>query len=160
TNCTRWENAGACACRGRHARRRRSAATKTELWGGPPGPRGTPPSRLRNQGIRISQNIRGRRGRRPRTWGSAPPKLLMAAPERISCERRGCLRGRRVSTSCHNPAVFKADAAIGGHEQPAALRGGHPVAGIVRRLLDAQHLEPRGAGGAPPLAPAPAAEDA
>ena len=33
------------------------------------------------------------------------------------------------------PAALKGDAAIGGHEQPAALRGSQPIARLVRRLL-------------------------
>ena len=56
--------------------------------------------------------------------------------------------------------ALKADAAIRGHEEPAALRGSHPVAGIVRRLLDAQHLETGGAGGPPVLPRVVAVEDA
>src|SRR5678815_1337877 len=36
--------------------------------------------------------------------------------------------------------ALKSDAAIGGNKQSAALRGRQPVAGIVGRLLDMQHL--------------------
>ena len=57
------------------------------------------------------------------------------------------------------PAALKGDAAIGRHEQAAALRGSHPIAGVVRRLLDVQHLESRGAGGAPRFPRVLAAED-
>ena len=64
-----------------------------------------------------------------------------------------------IAAHAQIPAALEADAAIGGHEQPAALRGGHPVAGVMRRLLDVQHLESRGAGGPPRFAPILAAED-
>src|ERR1039458_3285685 len=50
----------------------RKAADSAELEGGPPGPRGTPWSRSRNNEISIIQAPAGRRGRRPQTRGSAP----------------------------------------------------------------------------------------
>src|SRR5205085_262420 len=57
-------------------------------------------------------------------------------------------------------AAFETGAAIGGREQAAALRGSQPKAGVVRRLLDMDHLVAGGSGRLPRLAAIFAAEDA
>src|SRR5205807_2631156 len=55
---------------------------------------------------------------------------------------RGRIEGNVGEVTAHpqTSAALKGDAAIGGHKQPAALSGGQPVARIVRRRFDAQHL--------------------
>ena len=49
-----------------------TAGSGGKLEGGPPGPRGTPSSRSRNNDISIRQTPAGRRGRRPQTRGVCP----------------------------------------------------------------------------------------
>ena len=51
---------------------RRIAFSRSALWGGPPGPRGSPWSHS-TPSVRILGYRKGRRGRRPRTRGSALP---------------------------------------------------------------------------------------
>ena len=42
-------------------------------WGGPPGPRGSPWTRCSLEGSKACITAAGRRGRRPRSRGTAPP---------------------------------------------------------------------------------------
>src|ERR1035438_980575 len=55
----------------------RKRSIRQNLWGGPPGPRWTPSSSSHINDINMLQNRAGRRGRRPRTRGSAPQFVQM-----------------------------------------------------------------------------------
>ena len=106
-----------------------------------------------------------RAGRRCATATSC--RDLRRAPRRCPIRPRRCgsaTPGSNAMSEILRPTprfrALEGDAAIGRDEQSAALRGGEPVARVVRRLFDVQHLESGGAGEAPGFAAVFAAEDA
>ena len=75
--------------------------TLRKWWGGPPGPRGTPSSRVPANRITLLRSPTGRRGRRSRTMGSAPP-LIQPAQFRAACVAlaRACTPPSEWRVSC------------------------------------------------------------
>ena len=71
-----------------------AGALRRCLWGGPPGPRGSPWTRPRPHGARCLGIGEGRRGRRPRTRGSAPQSPRGGCPHTGTRQSAGRTAGR------------------------------------------------------------------
>jgi len=136
-----------------------------KLWGGPPGPRGSPWTRCLHSQMSPMRSARGRRGRRPRTGGSAPQSTqnvrlwenYVALGFSLPPASAGAPRSRRLLPAKMLPKDCPAPAQVaqerGGTPEPAGWNQHQP---IRRDCRGRESLRPRNRGLLPRIAaPAP-----